>query len=154
MIYGETLIKYKKNTTNQIVFYFFGFLYRSRGSKGPPGRVRSRFRRWRTGVLQLQTCGAHGLRSAEAPRRVRSRFRRWKTDVLQLQTCGDMSKLHLPDTLMPWRLLRAWVSKDCTRPSPPKAGPAGGTTWEQRKNRYRSSPCNDHFLCSGVQTFF
>ena len=107
-------------------FLFFGFLYRSRGSKGPPGRVRSRFRRWKTGVLQLQTCGAHGLRSAEAPGRVRSRFRRWKTDVLQLQTCGDMSKLYLPDTLMPWQLLRAWVSKDRTRLSPPKAGPAMG----------------------------
>ena len=37
-----------------------------KGPKGPPGRVRSRFRRWKTGVLQLQTCGAHGLRSAEA----------------------------------------------------------------------------------------
>ena len=33
---------------------------------------------------------------------------RWKTDVLQQQTCGEMS-------------------------FSPKAGPAGGTTWEQRK---------------------
>ena len=92
VVYSETMIKYEKNTTNQIVFYFFGFLYRSRGSKGPPGRVRSRFRRWKTGVLQLPTCGAHGLRTAQTL---------GKTDVLQLQTCGDMSKLYLPDSLMP-----------------------------------------------------
>ena len=87
------MVIYKKNTINKIVFYFFlDFNIDPKGPKGPPGRVRSRFRRWKTGVLQLPTCGAHGLRTAQTL---------GKTDVLQLQTCGDMSKLYLPDSLMP-----------------------------------------------------